>query len=161
MKTSIPVETLLRLRLKMRKLAEVKRHPHPDDIASEYVMRLLQGLHAKASVDQAYIDIIRNTSGRKGGAGYQSRISLSKVASVEKQDYFTLSEPNPLEDLSIDDWIDLKRYLAKVECPRVAKVLTLRLEGNTLQEIAEVMDLTESRIQQIISREIERLRGVL
>lgn len=155
----IPAETLMRLRAKMHRTASYKGHPHPDDIAQEYVMRLLEGYHEKATIDQAYVDICRLSSGRKGQPGYDAKRTLNMVASSDEQVKFYTNQPNPFEDFTIDDRLDLEKILSQLDCPRLIHIFTMRLKGFTLAEIGRDLKLTESRINQIVNREILLLRS--
>lgn len=146
--------TLLKLRLKMVKHASISRHPHPEDIASEYVVGLLQGLHAHQTIGQAYIDIVRRVTGRKGSPGYEFKLSMQMVPKTEKQ----ANVVNLLEDvtqgLSVDQRIDLKKALGQIENERTKVILAKVLAGWGQQEIADEYGLTLSRINQIINREL-------
>lgn len=155
-------DELLQLRKRMVKHATSAGNRHPEDIASEYVVRLLEGLHTRATISQAYIDIMRTKTGRKITNGkcseesYRSRQSLGMVASSEAQDNYVRTAP-VIEELSLDERIDLKRMVQRIKCTRTQEMISLKLEGYVNSEIAAKFSLTESRVHQIIDREIERL----
>lgn len=140
----------------MLKKAQYKNHPFPEDVAQEYVCRLLEGLHAKATVDQAYVDIQRMRSGRKTQPGYEAKTRLASLAS-EKQMDATHLIPNEPPDLNVDEMIDLKMYMSKIKNPRMQVIFEMRLEGFTMLEIAKELGVTQSYIHQLIDAELERI----
>jgi len=73
MSKRVTTQKLLQLRSRMVKEATQRFHTDPEGIASIYVIRLLEGLHKKATVSQAYIDIVRLESGRK--ASYEAKVA--------------------------------------------------------------------------------------
>lgn len=159
MSKRISTEDLLKLRSRMVKEAQSHFHTDPEGIASIYVIRLLEGLHAKATVSQAYIDIIRLESGRKGFKSYENRKSINQVASSEDQLSYMENQPEVL-DISVDDRLDLNQALQFVK-PKYKPVFDKLLLGWKQAEIAEDIGLTESRVNQIITREIERIKYML
>lgn len=54
------------------------------DIAQEYIKRVLEGRHAHALIDQAAIDIIRIWYGRLGTKAYRQRRAIDKGALIPK-----------------------------------------------------------------------------
>lgn len=155
-------DVLLKLRARMVKQASANQHPHPEDIASEYVIRLLEGLHQRSTVGQAYIDIIRLQSGRKTQNGksnenYKARQSLTMVASSEEQEKFYANQPCMEHAVSIDDRLDLERILNKIKCERTIHIFKMVLQGYVLKDIAKDLGLTESRINQIVNRTLADL----
>lgn len=154
----ISQSTLLKLHAKMLKKAQMKGHPFPDDVAQEYAMRLLEGLHAKATIDQAYVDILRLRSGRKTQPGYEAKKALASLTTEKQMDHlaFIVDER---EDLSQDEMLDLKRLMGRIKNPRMQTIFRLRLEGFTMLEIARSLDVTQAYIHQLIDLEIEKLTG--
>ena len=142
----------------MVKCAQKKGHSSPEDIAQEYVCRLLQGLHSTATVDQAYIDIMRLTSGRKGLAQYDEKNTLNSLVSEKQMDAIQLI-PGHSSDLNVDELIDLQAILQKIKHPQSKKVFLLKIEGWTNSEIGNRLGVGEARISQILIKEINRLSG--
>lgn len=142
----------------MLRTAEIKKHNSPEDVAALYVVRLLEGYHTKATVDQAYIDICRLETGRKGQPGYEAKKCLNSLALTEEQQDHADLQPSLLDGLSIDDMIDLKALIKKIEHPKTKLVFHYWLQGYTLLEIGEMLDLSMGRIQQIVSLEIQALK---
>lgn len=148
-------ETLLSLRKRMLIHATQAGHREPEEIASEYVVRLLEGLHQSATISQAYIDILRLQSGRKGASSeenYKKRQALTMVASTEEQEKYYATQADHEPAISVDEAMDLDRVLSTIKCPKKAKVFALYREGYTQDEIAVKMKLTLGRINQIINR---------
>lgn len=155
---SIPVETLLKLKAKMIKCAQVHRHPDPEDVAHTYIVRLLEGYHTKATVDQAFIDILRLTISRSDLPGYGARRTLNKVATyrqVEKSPY--AYGHDLLDGLTQDELLDLKDVINDIKDSRTKEVFNYLLLGYTQKEIAGKFELSEARINQIILRQINVL----
>lgn len=144
------------LRQRMVRHADIAKHPSPDDIASEYVCRLLEGYHQRATIAQAYIDICRLQTGRKGQPGYEAKKTLNMLAISEEQMDSTFRIP-AIEDLSVDDRLDLERAFSLIKCARTKEMFTLYLKGHNYGEIALIYELTESRVHQILNREMLRL----
>lgn len=151
-------DTLIHLRKRMLRKAEISNHHSPEDIASEYVARLLEGYHTRATIDQAYIDICRLSSGRKGQPGYKAKKCLNNLALTEEQQDHADLQPNPFKTLDQDDLMDLEKQISRIQCGRTKDIFTYLLMGLTLQEIGDKYGLTQSRVQQIVSREITYLR---
>jgi hypothetical protein len=147
---------LLHLQSRMIKEAQCRLHPDPEGIASIYVIRLLEGLHKKSTVSQAYIDILRLESGRKGFKSYDARLNINRVASSEDQLSYMENQPEVL-DISVDDRLDLHLALKFVK-PKYKPVFDKVLLGYKYGEIALEMGVMESRVHQIVTREIERIK---
>lgn len=147
-------EQLLKLRSRMIKHASISGHPHPEDIAQEYMCRLLEGLHKKATVGQAYVDILRATQANARSKNYQKQLDLHSVrpdSEIEKS-----SEEQ--DGLCTDELLDLKFIIESIEDTRVKRIFNMKLNGYNNLEIAEELNLTEGRISQIIMKETENLR---
>lgn len=158
MSSQIDPSSLVKLHTKMVKCAQRKRHPSPEDIAQEYVCRLLEGLHQHATVDQAYIDILRLRSGRKGkGPGYDAKIRLHSLTTEKQMDHLNLIVDDT-SNLSPDELLDLKAILLKIKHPQTKKVFHYKLLGLNNKEIGKKLGVGESRISQIIKVEIQRLQ---
>lgn len=151
MKRVIDEPTLIKLRARMVKCALKKKHRNPEDVASEYVLRLLEGLHQKTTVDQAYIDIVR-TEANSRSKHYQTQLNLN--SNVEDPDLVLSFKEAPPEDLTIDDRIDLERYVTGIKCPKMKHIITSRLMGYTLEEIAQELGVTQSYVQQLVTRQL-------
>jgi DNA-directed RNA polymerase specialized sigma24 family protein len=154
-------EVLLKLRQRMVKHAFMTGHPHPEDVASEYVLRLLEGLHQRSTISQAYIDILRLQTGRKSHSSestYKARQALTMVASSEEQADFYENQPDVVSSLCIDDKLDLLARLESIRCKRTTYIVMKYLEGYVLREIADQLSLTESRVNQILNRALADLR---
>ncbi len=152
-------EVLLKLRARMVKHAVQNYHPHPEDIASEYVCRLLEGLHQRSTIGQAFIDIMRKSTGRKSASTeetYKARQALTMVATSEEQEKFYSNQP-ALDRISIDDRMDLERKLNTIKCTRTTFIFRQLLMGYTQEEIADSLGLTLGRINQIVNRTIQDL----
>lgn len=159
MKRLLTEDILLKLRSRMVKHATANYHQHPEDIASEYVVRLLDGLHQRSTIGQAYIDIIRISTGRKGASTeetYKSRQALTMVASSEEQETFYSNQPS-LDQISVDDLLDLQKVLSQIKCERTIHIFKMVLQGYVLKDIAKDLGLTESRINQIVNRTLADL----
>lgn len=145
----ITEKKLLQLRLKMVKHATHLGHWSPEDIASEYVVRLLEGLHQRATIGQAYIDIVRLVSGNKRQPGYKAKQALSMVASQEAQDHFTNTQPSVIQ-LTQDEMLDLEKACRSIKCTRSQFIVHQLLLGFTQREIANELGLTEGRVNQLV-----------
>lgn len=159
-KVEIPEKDLLKLHSRMIKEAQSKGHRDPEDIAQTYVERLLTGLHAKATVGQAYIDILRSTTGKSTQKGYKKKQALTMVAPQDAIDSFIRNAKYDV-DSEIDYGLDIQRVMALVKPGKTALVFSLLMAGNNQKEVAMKMGLTDSRVNQIISNEIDRIRYLL
>jgi len=157
LKKCLTPETILTLHARMIKEAQSKGHRDPEDIAQSYVERLLMGLHAKATVGQAYIDIIRLTSGSKRMPGYAKKQALTMVATQDAIDSFNHSAQYDTHNMLFVG-LDIQKVMGLVRPGKCALCFSLLMAGLNQKEIAQKMGLTESRINQIISREIDRIR---
>lgn len=156
-KRKIPVEKLLKLQKRMLFEATKRRNPHAEEIAAEYVVRLLSGLHKRATVSQAYIDIVRatqtNTRSKYKEAQYNLQNSLTKTGEMPQ-----IEEASPT---SMDDLLDLKKVISLVKDQRHLYVFKQYLEGKNFNDIAKSLKLTESRVHQMFKIELERIRDIL
>lgn len=153
-------ETLIKLRSRMKRKADYSGHSDPDGIANEYVVRLMEGYHQRATVDQAYIDICRLSTGRKGQPGYEAKKRLNMIPLTAEQNDHADLQPAP-STLSDDQRLDLERALKCIKDKRTLGIFLKVLDGWTYQAIADDMDLTLARIQQIVTREIIAIRETL
>jgi DNA-directed RNA polymerase specialized sigma24 family protein len=157
MNRELTEEVLLKLRSRMIKHASMNGHAHPEDIAQEYVVRLLEGHHQKATVSQAYIDILRKQTGRKGHKIYDAKRTLDSVVKTEAQLNSVLHQPNPDEGLSIDELIDLKNQLDQIQDSKLRKMFLLRLQGWTYEEIGIEFQYSQAYILLLIKQTIDDL----
>lgn len=151
---------LLELHSRMVREAFHRKHTDPQGIAAEYVARLLEGYHQKATVAQAYIDICRLTLGRKGQPGYLAKKRLNMLAVSDAQNQAAEFQPQET-NLTPDQWIDLKRALGLIKSKRTQDMFHKVIQGWTYEAIADEYGLTLTRVQQIVSREIVSIRAQL
>jgi DNA-directed RNA polymerase specialized sigma24 family protein len=144
----------------MKRKADFSNHPDPEGIASEYVIRLMEGYHQRATVDQAYIDICRLTVGRKGQPGYEGKKRLNMLALTAEQNDHADLQPST-SNLTADQRLDLAKALGCIKNRRTRDIFDKVLKGWTYQDIADDLGLTLARIQQIVTREIVSIRGEL
>lgn len=148
-------DVLIKLRTKMIRHATISNNPFPDDIANQYVINLLSGLHQHATISQAYVDILRTSSGRKSSEHYDTRMSLnsgtSEVLDFLKEDYTE----------NLHDRLCVEKLIKLVSSQKLKKIFKFKLQGYTNLEIAEYFKVTEGRISQLILCEHARLRKVL
>jgi DNA-directed RNA polymerase specialized sigma subunit len=137
--------------------ATKRRNPHAEEIAAEYVVRLLSGRHKKATVSQAYIDIVRvtqvNTRSKYKDLQYCLQNSLTKTGEMPQFE----EEPK----LSMDSILDLKKIMSLLKDERLLSIFTQYLEGKNFNDIAKNLKVTESYIHQLFKKEVERLKDIL
>lgn len=146
-------ETLMKLRQRMVVQASVKRDPYPEEVANEYVARLLEGLHKKSTVHQAYIDIKRTQMNLRSKYA-EAILSLEHGQANSEALGFLECKTN----LSMDEKIDLKRILSQIQDERTRWIFVQVLKGWTYQDIATELKLSLARVQQIVTRQIEDLK---
>lgn len=140
----------------MVKHAFFKGHRFPDEVANEYVTRLLQGLHKKATIGQAYIDITRTHLNLRS-KHKEAIINLEYGSS--NSDTLNVVTETPIDQA--ENRLALHSALSKITDERTQQIFGMLLEGYTYKKIAKRYKLTEGRIQQIIAKEIEYLKAVL
>lgn len=150
------------LRDRMVKHAFTCGHREPEEIASQYVVRLLEGLHQTATIGQAYIDIVRLSSGRKSTTKaevYERRQALTMVASSEEQEAFYSNQPEvgPDLDAELDRKARWERIFNCIKDKRTRQIYAWYLQGWTQEEIAIELGLTPARVAQIISRQAKAI----
>lgn len=148
-------EVLIKLRTKMIRHATTSNNPHPYDVANQYVVNLLSGLHQHATVSQAYVDILRTSSGRKSSENYDTRVGLNSSTSE------VLEHLQEDHTESLHDHLCVEKLIELVHSQKLKKILKFKIQGYTNLEIAEYFNVTEARVSQIILKEYKRLRKVL
>lgn len=147
----------MELRARMIKHATFKGHQYPDDVAQEYCMRLLEGLHKHATVGQAYIDILRKTgAGTRNEKSFMAQISLLNPHPESEKILDLLLEDT--KAISIDQQLDLKQIISALPKERDRLFLLRRLDGTTHAEIAAEEGVTPSLIHQRETKLLNKLR---
>jgi DNA-directed RNA polymerase specialized sigma24 family protein len=159
-------KTLLRLRHRMLVHARCKQHKSPEDIAQEYVMRLLEGLHAHATISQAYVDIVRLEANARSKF-FADQIAIHTPNRIHMQDsedndvHLVDTLPNPEPDLTTDEHIDFKHFMEHVSDGRMSEFIRLRIHGEAMKDIGTRYGLTESRVSQLLQAEVDRLHKLV
>ncbi len=158
-------EKLLKLRHRMLVHARYKQHRSPEDVAQEYVMRLMEGLHSHATVSQAYVDILRiEANGRSKYFQDQLNINSPNRTQQDGEDndiHMVDTLPNPEPDLTADEHIDFKYFMDHVSDGRISEFIRLRIYGEAMKDIGTRYGLTESRISQLLQFEVDRLKKLV
>lgn len=149
--------TLMKLRTRMLKYAQTRKNGRltAEDIAQTYAMRLLEGLHKKATVQQAYIDIVRLQANSRSKY-YEDKLSLISVGSSAD-----VPEEAEVSELSQDETIDLKNILGTITNPKWELIVDLRLKGYTNKEIGCRVGMGEARVSQILQEIVETLQTTI
>jgi RNA polymerase sigma factor (sigma-70 family) len=147
----------MELRARMIKHATFKGHKYPDDIAQEYCMRLLEGLHKHATVGQAYIDILRKTqAGTRNEKSFMAQTNLLNPHPESEKILGLLLEDTRI--ISLDEQIDLKQVLEALPREKDRQFLLRRLDGCTHAELAAEEGVTASLIHQRETKLLDKLR---
>jgi RNA polymerase sigma factor (sigma-70 family) len=127
----------------------------PEDVSQEYIMRLLEGKHQHSYVGQAVIDMARDLTGRKGLPGYEARKAVAFAIQTDPD--LIRNSHRPF------DVVNRRLFLEKAmnKLSRKEKVFILAfLDGNNLQEIADLMGFSAARASQIWDKVIEKMKAV-
>ncbi len=147
----------MELRARMIKHAAFKGHQYPDDVAQEYCMRLLEGLHKHATVGQAYIDILRKTgAGTRNEKSFMAQISLLNPHPESEKILDLLLED--VKVISVEEKLDLKQIIQALPREKDRQLLLRRLEGTTHAELAAEEGVTPSMVHQRETKLILKLR---
>lgn len=138
----------VRMGIIMEKLG---RANEAEDALNEFCAGALEGKHQHQTLDQFAIDYLRKRSGRKGSRGYLERQELQRAASIEQTVLGNQLGIDSRRD--VDARLDLERVRDSLKEPRDKLIFQLyHIEGFTMKEIGEELDLSEARVDQLLSK---------
>lgn len=142
-------QEIIKFQKRARFVANKKGYPQlADDFAQEIIINWLEGHGQHQTVDQYFIDYLRQQYGRTGRPGGDARSRLDRTAEDITKIRNLAVEPE--EQRSDRRFNHLFRGIQHT-------IYTLRfLEEMNLKEIGEILGVTESRISQRVS-EIEKV----
>jgi DNA-directed RNA polymerase specialized sigma24 family protein len=156
---SIKLETLLKLKsraeIESLKDGTATLYGGAEDAGQEYVLRLLEGKHRRATVSQAMVDMSREIIGRKGQPKFEAAKAVATAFPTDPELIRTSQRPF--------DVVNRRLFLEKAmnSLTRKEKVFILAfLDGNNLREIGDLMGFTASRASQIWDEIITKMKIV-
>ena len=127
-----------------------------DDCIQEILLRLHDGKHQRATVDQMVIDYVRATHGDKRILSYTERQNIDRAYSFEPRDFERLlSVDCGGERVARVDYSDVRRWIGD-KTDRAAFILYVEW-GLSEAEIGNLFGFSESRVCQRIQRVQKRL----
>jgi len=156
-KQKLKLDTLLKLRQKalFGSVKYGRLFDSPEDAANEYVARLLEGLHNKATIHQALTDMARK-KGDPRRKYYKEQINVSFTVPIELKKLQLDYDPTDI----IENRIMIRQLFEKLTTQQKT-VIFLFLEGHTYLEIGKQMKLSAARIQQIHDKSIRQMKKSL
>nr|BFD64949.1 hypothetical protein BdHM001_36300 [Bdellovibrio sp. HM001] len=125
-----------------------------EDLKQEYLTRLLEGLHKRATVGQAVIDIYRVMVANSKTSDYEARRNAA-TGPASLEDWTPFADPTE----SIENRLAISS-LTKHLPERDQYIINKILSGDSQRDVADELGLTESRLSQIYLRIIERLKEI-
>lgn len=130
-----------------------KGNEDPSDCVQEILLRMLEGRHKHATIDQCVVDYLRMQSGRKGSVSYSTRINLNNSDSLEPGKNDQPIELGPRRESSDRD---LHWFVNELRGSREGDMMSMQLEGYSLKEIGSVYGFSESRASQLLKAAVEK-----
>lgn len=142
-----------------RRKSYLETHQEPEDFASYCVEQKLRGKHKKYS--WAFVDYLRGNGPRKGHVRYDHAKNLKRATSLNA--LLSDGATEPIERLYVEssetDLINtqelnfVKRHL-RTQDKRSREIFTRILAGEVKKEIAESLDISVSRLSQIVQKTV-------
>lgn len=126
-----------------------------EDISQEVLIRRITGPTKKQTIKQCVIDVLRESSGRKGCPTYNQKIALTNTLELDTD------RDTSRDELSNDrdTVLDCRRIIDGVTNPKMKQLLwSYYVDGYTHEEIAENNKISYSRVSQLLSEYASRLR---
>lgn len=120
-----------------------------EDIAHDVIVKWLERGDTHQTTDQAVIDALRRTSGRRGFASYERKRNLSTANIIEPMD--TLARM-PGAPVNLDSDADFERLIRPLESFERAVICLIYVWGLKGSEIALCFGVDESTISQRLKR---------
>lgn len=143
--TTIFSEDIL-LNLRRRALIHAKKlgfnEEESEEIAQEYVLRVLTGKHSNSTVWQAVIDIVRSFFGRPTHVNYQNRKIIYAGYILE-----TIDTGMTEEELN-----EAVKNLSKNLSVKEKFIFKMLSQGYTQKEIASLFSISETRLSQVVKQ---------
>ena len=113
---------------------------------------MLEGKNRNSTLNYFVIDYLRKFSGRKGSPGYTQRQNLEYAGAYEPQDHDRKFGNSDGADL--DNRNTMLGLAARLE-GREREIMMMYLDGDKMDVIGAFLNISESRVSQIISRSTE------
>lgn len=121
-----------------------------EDCAQEILIGYFEGKGKHQTTDQAVIDYLRRTSGRKGLPGYLEKQALNNADSIESESFRNLEQRS--SGLNLEDRLDIGRIIGMSQHWERAVMSLYFVEGYGQTEIGNLFGVSESRICQWLQR---------
>lgn len=130
-----------------------------EDCAQEIFARMLEGRHQHSTIEQAVIDYLRQTRGRKGIRGHAQRKAFFNPSSFEQENHDGTVAVNV--GRSLESRVDSELVARRLRGKERAVWLLIFEYGFTLKEVGSLFGVTESRISQWVAGISTRLRSIV
>lgn len=133
---------------------------NPEDTFQEVIKRFVEGKSQHSTLQQIVIDIARTISGRKGSPKYDRRKNLF-VNPLEYRVGGAADKPYD-QEFAFESQENFEYMLSGIKIERYREITRkFFTEKITLKELGEEYNLTESRIQQIITKSKYEIKSFL
>jgi DNA-directed RNA polymerase specialized sigma24 family protein len=137
------LEQLLKFQDRARRIAIYhRRTEHADDFAQEVALAFLEQPERRSTLDQLFVDYIRNTF---GNSRFKKGRAQQRTGSIDSYSPNRFRVDAPVYD-------DRIARVASVAAPVTKRAIELYLEGWTMKQIGERLAVTECRICQLIAK---------
>lgn len=156
--TQLPQDFADKLKQRIEHLCRTKFAQHdPDDLFQEVYLKFAMNRESKQTVEQAMIDVIRLTDGRKGMAHYEARRAFKNAV-----DYDEL-KAHEAPDLfgRINSSLDLEKAMSVLDERERFVIQEFFFNGTLGADIGRALKITESRAMQIKESALLKMRAKL